>query len=466
MTLTVTKAAVKKIITKGLTGWEAGKLVLQDLIDSYHKRDSVLTESDMATIRNAPMQGADVRDYNMFMALCRGFHTGHMTGEWTCVDACLQILMLEQYLRDAHKRRTVELFESFGPHVVTRKQYEDIVAAQRQKKLEFEYILSYVIEERFYAKTPPEAREEIEDLGVDIESAEDFASAVPDEYKSVYEQAIEEIRSLYTSGKLSAVYQKEDAEEAEPLLAKWKKNNFSRKDMGNLLDTLYVTGEHLYACEELPEWKDYMDAYNRFMFADKDERFDHTYAILEDCPQTWLAENGYYKRPSKPSEWITGSTERFLGLVNDDGKPKKSIAKVGAELQDKLDTALLNIRLFLAGKAILDAAVEAVELDVPGNESTLANPNTRLGAFIAIYNIRLEELDEDVKSPKSGATRLEKALKMLPRIEPEKLKPSPESLKQLKDNILKNAQGEEWLRIKVRSLEYDDGFSFRKGWDR
>ena len=69
MTRTVTKTAVKKIITKGLTGWERGKLILQDLVDSYHNKDSLLTEADMATISNAPMEGADVRDYNMFMAL-------------------------------------------------------------------------------------------------------------------------------------------------------------------------------------------------------------------------------------------------------------------------------------------------------------------------------------------------------------------------------------------------------------
>ena len=46
MTRTVTATAVKRIITKGLTGWEAGKLVLQDLIDCYHHRDSVLTEGN------------------------------------------------------------------------------------------------------------------------------------------------------------------------------------------------------------------------------------------------------------------------------------------------------------------------------------------------------------------------------------------------------------------------------------
>ena len=59
--------------------------------------------------------------------------------------------ILARLLRDADKRRTVELFESFGPHVVTRKQYDDIVAAQRAKKLELEYNLAWVIQDRFYA---------------------------------------------------------------------------------------------------------------------------------------------------------------------------------------------------------------------------------------------------------------------------------------------------------------------------
>ena len=51
---------------------------------------------------------------------------------------------------------------------------------------------------------------------------------------------------------------------------------------------------------------------------------------------------------------------------------------------------------------------------------------------------------------------------MLPAIDPEKLRPSPNSLKQLKGEILKDAQGEEWLREKVLALKYDDGFSFKE----
>ena len=92
-------------------------------------------------------------------------------------------------------------------------------------------------------------------------------------------------------------------------------------------------------------------------------------------------------------------------------------------------------------------------------EGVLASPYMRLGAFIALYNIRLEELREERGSWESRETRLEKALKMLPAIDPKKLSPSPDSLKQLKGEILKDAQGEEWLRTKVRSLECGDGFN-------
>ncbi len=461
MTQTVTKAAVKRIISKGLTGWEAGKLILQDSVYSHPGRDSFLTEADIATIRSAPMQGADVRDYNMFMALGRGFDMGRILGEWTCADACLQISFLERMLRDVNKRRTVELFESFGPRVVTRKQYEDIVAAQREKKLESEYSLAWVIQDRFYATAPLEAREEIDDLCIDMESAEDFASAVPDKYKDIYQQVIEEIRRLHTSGKLLAVYQKEDAKEAEPLLAKWKTGRLSAQDTMKLVDLLYVTGQQLYDCEELPQWKVFVDEYQRHWF-DYDERFRHVYAVLGNCSETWLDDNGYYKGPSKPSEWITRSTELHLGLVDHDDKPKKSGLKVGAELRDRLEIATLDIRLLLATKAILDAAADAVGLDVPGKGGTLPGPYMRLGAFIALYNIRLEELNEEGMSRKSDENRLEKALKMLPPIDPEKLRPSPDSLEQLKDNILKDARGEQWLRAKVLSLKYHDGFSFGK----
>ncbi len=462
MARTVTTKAVKSIITKGLTGWEAGKLVLQDLIDTYYRRDSVLTEADIAAIRNMAMEGADVRDYNMFMALYRGFHVGHMLGEWACLDACLPIIFLENLLKDAAKRRVVELFESGGPRVVTLKQYEDIVAAQRDKKLKFQYRLGYVIEERFYAIAPIEAKEEIDEICPDIELFEDFVSIVPDKYKDFCKQAINEIRNLYINDKLPVVFQKEDEEQTKPLLAKWKKDKLSQPEAMNLVDMLCAIGQQLYDCDELPEWKDYMDKYDQYLFADQDNRFKHVYAVLEDYSGIWVDEQDCYKGPPKPSEYITRNTELLLGLINNDNKPKKTIQNVGIKLKDRLDTAEQNIRFFLAVKAVLDTAAAAVGLDMLGKGSMLAGPNIRIGAFIALYNIRLEQLREERMPLESAETRLEKVLKMLPAIDIEKLKPSPDSMKQLKNNILKDSQGEEWLRTKLLSIECGDGLNFKE----
>ena len=150
------------------------------------------------------------------------------------------------------------------------------------------------------------------------------------------------------------------------------------------------------------------------------------------------------------------------GQINSHGKPGKSIEQVRAELRDRLDTAEQNIRLFLAIKAVLDAAADAVGLDVPRDEGLLAGPNRRLDAFITPYNLRLADLQEERKSWESGETRLEKALKMLPAIEVDRLKPNPDSLKQLKAEILDDARGEDWLRAKAESLECVDGISFKE----
>lgn len=458
MSKTVTQTAIKRILTKGLTGWEAGKLLLQDLIDGYMGRESVLTEADIAAIRQAPMKGPDIRDYNMFVTLGRGFHTGFMVAEWACKDACLQIGFLDRALHDADKRRTVELFESFGPRVVTRKQYEDIVAAQREQKLAFEYGLGYVIEQRFYAIAPPEARTAIDEAGVDIESVEEFVSAVPEQYAAFCKRAIDEIHRLHASSKLPAVYHEEDAKEVKPLLRRWKKSGLSSEEAVKLIDRLYVTGRTLYDCAELPEWKGFVDQYQRH-WLDDDERFRHAYAVLEDCPEPWIDEADCYKGLHRPSEWITRSMELLLGLIDHHNEACKSVEQVGAELRDRLDTAEQNVRLFLVVKAVLDAAAKAV--DLPGEGGVLAGAHARLEANITLYNIHLEDLHEEQRSWQSSETRLEKALTMLPAIDPEKLKPSLDSLKQLKSKVLDDARGEEWLPAKVRSLECGDGFALK-----
>lgn len=64
------------------------------------------------------------------------------------------------------------------------------------------------IKAAIYATALQEAREEIKELCPDIESFEDFVSAGPEKYKDFEKQATDEVRCLYTNGKLPDVYHK------------------------------------------------------------------------------------------------------------------------------------------------------------------------------------------------------------------------------------------------------------------
>jgi hypothetical protein len=63
----LTKEAIRKLLTKGLTGWEAGKLLLQNLVDANCNKPSLLSDADISAIENAPMRHLDARNYNTLM---------------------------------------------------------------------------------------------------------------------------------------------------------------------------------------------------------------------------------------------------------------------------------------------------------------------------------------------------------------------------------------------------------------
>ena len=308
---------------------------------------------------------------------------------------------------------------------------------------------------------PPEARQEIEDLCIDIESAEGFVAAVPKKYADWCEKAFEEVRSLYCSGKLKATYCDEDAKVAKPFLAKWMKKGLAPKEAAKLLDVLCVTGQQLYKCRALPEWKTYTDEYQQRVHSDDDKRFRHTYAVLEDCPEHWLDENGHYKDPSPAGGWVTKRTEHALGLrAVDDGEDVRTAEEVGDMLRCVLGRVEFNIRLFLAVKIILAAALEAAELDSHGDAALTARGSERLKPYVEEYHERLTRVKKEPGPWNGEEMRLEKVLKMLPAIDLEKLSPTPESRKAMEDSVLSDLRDNAWFKTKLCSLQYADKFSF------
>jgi hypothetical protein len=245
-------------------------------------------------------------------------------------------------------------------------------------------------------------------------------------------------------------------------LGKWSKDGLSIEETMKLVDMLFVTGQQLNECKKLPEWKKYMDEYQVYLFGDEDRRFRHIYAVLEDCPGSWLDDNGYYENPLPPGEWITRKTEIALGLQAIEEEKVKSIRLVSSELRAVLSRVVLNTRIFLALRAILEVAINRVELDISDEEWTLSYLNEKLKLYVQEYNHKLSKVKEKPKEWSSGETKLEKVLKTLSVIEINKFAPLAESVEQLKNKILDGVRDDMWLREKVISLEYDDGFDFRQ----
>jgi hypothetical protein len=445
-----------------LTGQEAGRLVVQNYVDKSCGKPSFLTEQDVTAIYNGVNGHENIRGYNKYMALSRALTIGFGACDLAAKDACLNLAVLIGLLKDVNRKKAVDLFSFLCPQVVSRKQYEDISAAQKERKLTFEYSLGYVIEERFYAIAPPETREQIDELGLDIDSAESLIKSLPDQYRPAYEQAIAEIYKLYREGLLKVTYEDENTEVVKPLLDSWKQEKLSNEDAARLTDMLFVTGSQLYCCNNLPEWKDFIEKYQTQWFSDEDERFRHDYAILENCSSYWLDEKGHYKASFHPSEWVTRGDELALGLTAIEDEEVQSVDDVNADLLAILKKIGFNARLCLALKVAIDASLKAAGIDWEEEAGSHGGSYMELKIYVEEYNHQLKELKKEKNPWKDETTKLETVLCNLPSFDLSRLTPSSSSLERLREGIFDRITDDEWLRREIASLEYDDSFTFRK----
>ncbi|MHC4188236.1 MAG: hypothetical protein ACYTBX_02970 [Planctomycetota bacterium] len=450
MTHRMKKATIRRLLAKGLTGWEAGKLVVQDSVDAMCEKPRFLSDSDVCEIERGLTTNKDIRDYNKLLGIARHIDRGLMVCQISSLDACLYIGLLSRMFSDVDKKNTVEFFMSFLPRLVTEKQYQDIVEEQRKVKLTFDFCLEYIAAERAVLKAPD-----------DIEYVPD-ADNIKEQCPETYQQTLKEIFKLYKEGKLKASWQEEDEDKVLGLLAKEKKGNLNYEELGQLLDKLNVTGQQLYKCKELPEWKELVDNFQRHWFADEDDRFSDSYAVVQNPWYENVDEKGYYKKTFSPSEFITKRDEITLGLATIDGEKTKSCKAVSQDLQAMLKRVQMNIRCFLALKAIIDIASEVTGITFSDQAGGLESANEQVELYIQQYNNDLERLKKEHRWGNAEETKLEKVLKSLSPIEPDKLKPSAASLEQLKKDILPDCVDGAWLRDMMLLLNYDDGFTFSK----
>ncbi len=427
-----TKADIKRLLGKGFTGKEAGRLILLDNLQVDRGEEGILSERDIAALKNGLKTQQDIRDYNSYVDLYR-------LVDYSLKDANILRLEAEGYLMiaenllDKHIEKAITNRIMMAiPAIVTQKQYDELKQKQREMLLREPHKIIDVLLER-----------------AEIEPDEEVW--LPEKAPKRWMPAIAEILELIRAGKLNPVlimddkqfydyknYYKgakeyEPAQDVEELLAGLLEGNLSKQERDELMEHRAILGKELYEAG-LPEWIKWIDEYHPGLEEGTGARpegmmqsFD--VAIIQNPDSSDVDERGY---------WI----ERDL-LGSRREVDSEQIAK---SVRQFVNSSMLRIKNFLGIQAVVEVISKAV--DVPFSED-FDFWYSSLESMVDMYNSAIDTLQRLL-------VRLEDiGLEELKPIKLGRIKPTAASIKHYRDRMA-IALGENWWREAVESLEYEE----------
>lgn len=185
--MVVRKPDVKRLLAKGLSGREAGKLVVQHAYAIDRGGSGFLSEKDIQTLQASLKTQRDVEDYNTVLDVYR-------TVFLTIQEAKILSLSVEKDLRSVEReldaydlsQRLSQVFR-FLPTILTEKDYQAVKARQKRRLRKRLYSLGEVIQSR------------TEELLGGSEEAEEVTDAV---WAKAWRAADQEVQKLIDAGKL------------------------------------------------------------------------------------------------------------------------------------------------------------------------------------------------------------------------------------------------------------------------
>ncbi len=381
-----TKADIKKILSKGLTGKQAGRLTFQDNWLTDTQRGGVLTEKDHSYIRSGLKNETDRRDYNSYIRL-------YNYVDYTLKEARIVALEAETYLHIAYRildgyavSEAFRLAEMYIPAIVTEKQYEELKAKQRERKLkdvlslqEFISLLSEVDFEIIVDDDEPEPESEI-----DFQNDERLR------------EAVSTLQELLRAGKLHPLKLKkredywdghklkipaQPVQEVIEMLDKYLTGELQHGEDDSLHLTVFRWSE-AYNVEGIGEnIRRSLDEYIPALY-DEDStrqagRMQSSYiAIIQNPGDNWIDERGYWKELD------------YLGLVGIDAV--KNTERDTKSLKIFMNSSRERIKGFLAIKSVLEAISKVIDVDFLED---LQQWEEELQAIVEVVNAEINRLD-------------------------------------------------------------------------
>lgn len=494
-----TKADVKRLLKKRLTGIEAARLILQDSWEVDHRREGFLSKADIQRIKGK-LQGQDVQEYNRWIHL-------YQLVDYTLKEANILALEAQRLLLIAGMElKAYDLEDStrhillLSPAIVTEKQLEEFKTRQREIRLQEYLSLEFFLAEVSQSLAPQEVLKEIEQLEEEewekgIAWADGYL--LKEHYPEYWQQAQAKLLELTKAGslrpllllqedieKLEALreqsqayrdkrwpsdediqpaplwhnsYEEEwdrllreesdyleqaqqrakpvDAEELEELLAREDEDE-------DVLDWTYLSVRELYEGDF--SWVvGWVDRYEPNLDEETSARpagmmQSSQVAIIQDPGPGDLDERGYYK--DRGAEMLS----QLSGLYREDRREKNRGFSTPEFLELAHKNITDNIVAFLGIQAVIEAVSALIGVQMTED---LDRWHQDLETHASIYNLYLTPIG--MRSPPHylGMPRLE-TLKI------GKLEATARSLRYYKERMA-IALGDDWIKEAFQSLEFE-----------
>lgn len=235
-------ADLKKILDKAkLSGWELGRLVLQDNVEVDHGRPGLLGPEDIKAVqRKVDALGLkDASDFSRLQNLYRIAVYTRMEAEikgWQALyDIGMAVSVLKRYRVEADIRQVL-MFAL--PAIVTQKQLDELTATERAFKLGELKKLRHVLEDIVFSLAPADAEKrwrEPEEGATDFLFFTDFLADSPrPEDRAIVAEAARQLLRLIQAKKIRPVLLPEKA------IRELKEQANRRDDVDGMVEKGYI----------------------------------------------------------------------------------------------------------------------------------------------------------------------------------------------------------------------------------
>ncbi len=430
------KTDIKRLMSQGLTGWQAGLLVFEDSWRESLGGESLLTERDISLLKSGLKTQKDTQDYNTLIGLYR-------TADYIFKEAYTRTFAASSFLERVAGIGLLELGTYLArrtlgslPLIVTEKELKSLKAKQRRQLLHKYYCLDQVISWRAYALAPEELKEDL-----------DPDWLIEEEAPELYQQAEAEIQALIDAGKLKPVKldilaSSEEARREERQDIEWwpKETEWPPEQIEQKLQT-YIQGSQLYK-RGWPRWKDEIDTFRLYLL-DKEYWIGGepppSVAIVQEPGAQELDRRGHFKKDYLRMSWPVKALTDSQLLTDIATQAQMALQEIKKIMVRRQVLEELGQVIGLALEETVDYGIEAILKPSLGRYSHFAaDVPPELQKLADNVKLSDEEAEAAIKQARQAGANVSAAalLKLnLPPIVLEKVRPSAKELAVLRDWI-------------------------------